>query len=118
MNEWQREKDSSYNTKLEMWTSKEAQLNLLHEEIINKREALLRSSKNFLHKGSQNELPISNTDAAIRNDKIIKDINSLEKQLNQSLTEPLSPRFANLQANYWSMVNNMFPIWKKSLDEL
>ncbi|XP_005110153.1 uncharacterized protein C3orf14 [Aplysia californica] len=109
------EATSAYHAKLEKWTAKEMQLNVLHEEIINKREAMLRTSRNLLT--AQEDMPVNSTEAAIRNDRLLKDFADQDEQLTEELTELPSPRFANLQSNYWSMVTNMFPIWEKSLEE-
>ncbi|BFZ02414.1 hypothetical protein BsWGS_05453 [Bradybaena similaris] len=108
----------SYHGRLEQWITKELQLNVLHEEIINKREALLRTSSNLLHKTARQEPLFNHTDATIRNEKLLKDLQSLETFLSESQQEPVSSSFAYLQANYKSMVENMFPIWQKSLEEI
>ncbi|KAH9513476.1 hypothetical protein Btru_033157 [Bulinus truncatus] len=83
-----------------------------------KREALIRTSKNYFQRVSKEDLPISNTEAFLRNNALLQNINDLDTKIHESLNDQMSPRFANLQANYWSMVRNMLPIWKKSLDEL
>ncbi|XP_059154819.1 centrosomal protein 15 kDa-like [Physella acuta] len=118
LNKPNKQAQSLNQARLEKWTNRELQLTILHEEIINKREALLRTSKNFLQKTPLQDLPLNNVDAAIRNDRLLKDINQVEAVLNDSLFEAQSPKFAYLQANYWSMVKNMYPIWQKSLDEV
>ncbi|CAG5123325.1 unnamed protein product [Candidula unifasciata] len=108
---------TSFHARLEHLIARELQLNVLHEEIINKREALLGASRNMLHKTAGQDAVLSNTDATIRNGKLLKDVQSLE-ETSKHLQEPVSPSFAYLQANYKSMVENMFPIWQKSLEEM
>uniref|UniRef100_A0A0B7B287 Uncharacterized protein n=1 Tax=Arion vulgaris TaxID=1028688 RepID=A0A0B7B287_9EUPU len=109
---------SFYHERLEHWTTKEMQLNVLHEEIINKREAFLGTTRSILHNKTREESQLSNQDAAARNDKLIKDIHYLEDYLTDRQQEPITHRIANLHANYKSMVENMFPIWQKSMEEL
>lgn len=109
----------NYHNKLEKWTSKEMQLNTLHEEIITKREALLRTSRNLLHDVLPDQTLLDDTDAALRNDRMMKDFEYLEEALENGLHVQKSPRFQTLQANYWSMVNNMYPLWERALaDEI
>uniref|UniRef100_A0A2C9M5B7 Uncharacterized protein n=1 Tax=Biomphalaria glabrata TaxID=6526 RepID=A0A2C9M5B7_BIOGL len=85
---------------------------------LNKRETLLRTSKNFLQRVSIDDLPVSDSEASLRNTALKQHINDLDAKIDESLSEQQSPRFSYLQTNYWSMVRNMFPIWKKSLEEL
>ncbi|GFN76089.1 chromosome 3 open reading frame 14 [Plakobranchus ocellatus] len=107
----------NYHNKLEKWTSKEMQLNTLHEEIITRREALLRTSRNLLHDRPPEEALLNDTDAALRNDRMMKDFASLEETMDEGLHAQKSPRLTTLQANYWSMVNNMYPLWERALKD-
>ncbi|KAI8795516.1 hypothetical protein BgiBS90_003283 [Biomphalaria glabrata] len=109
---------NSFKEKTQVWASKEIQLKNLQEEILNKRETLLRTSKNFLQRVSIDDLPVSDSEASLRNTALKQHINDLDAKIDESLSEQQSPRFSYLQTNYWSMVRNMFPIWKKSLEEL
>ncbi|GFR73307.1 chromosome 3 open reading frame 14 [Elysia marginata] len=109
----------NYHNKLEKWTDKEMQLNTLHEEIVTKREALLRTSRNMLHDQHPEERFLNDTEAALRNDRMVKDFKTLEESLDDGIHAQKSPRFTALQANYWSMINNMYPLWERAMaDEI
>ncbi|KAK3785653.1 hypothetical protein RRG08_023908 [Elysia crispata] len=113
------DKSENYHNKLEKWTSKEMQLVTLHEEVITKREALLRTSRNLLHDRPPEEMFLNDTDAALRSDRMMKDFATLEEALDDGLHAQKSPRFSTLQTNYWSMVNNMYPLWERAMaDEI
>ncbi|RUS80058.1 hypothetical protein EGW08_012175 [Elysia chlorotica] len=112
-----KDETENYHNKLEKWTSKDMQLITLHEEIITKREALLRTSRNLLHDRPPEDMFLNDTDAALRSDRMMKDFVSLEETLDGGLNAQKSPRFSTLQANHWSMVNNMYPLWERAMKD-
>lgn len=100
--------------------SREEQLNLLHQEILMKQEALLHTSSTLLCLGPHGTMTASlasPVDASVRNAKLLKDINSLDQELRAHLNSVPSPRFVTLQNNYWSMVRSLLPLWKQSLPD-
>ncbi|KAK6177593.1 hypothetical protein SNE40_015663 [Patella caerulea] len=109
--------ESSYTSKVEEWTEREMQLNRLHEEILAKRESLLRTSTNYFkqqnHTG-RDRLNITNN-ATLRNKSLIEDIEELEDEIIAENDEGPAPKFLLLKNNYWSMVKGMLPLWEEAI---
>ncbi|KAK7093846.1 hypothetical protein V1264_007533 [Littorina saxatilis] len=104
--------------KKETLEDRENQLNLLHQEILMRREGLLHTSGNSLRQ-STHSLASTGTvgpaDASIRNARLLKDVELLNQTLQEELNMAPSPRFVTLQNNYWSMVRGLLPLWEQSL---
>ncbi|XP_025082259.1 uncharacterized protein C3orf14-like [Pomacea canaliculata] len=99
------------------WGVREAQLETLHQEILFQREALLHSSSSviqgpILNAGRTNIY--SESDARLRNLKLLKDIDVLDEEMNCHPSS--SSKFVILQNNYWSMVRSLLPLWEESLN--
>ncbi|XP_061197562.1 uncharacterized protein LOC133205713 isoform X2 [Saccostrea echinata] len=50
-----------------------------------------------------------------RNEKYLQDLMSISENLKVEGDNPVSPRLATLQSNYWAMVKSLKPLWEENL---
>ncbi|KAK2161578.1 hypothetical protein LSH36_114g01028 [Paralvinella palmiformis] len=97
---------------LKKWVDMELELSRKHEEIIMRREALLRGTECYF---SSEDLQASSFIVDIR--KAEERNENLMRNINESLTNirrdrnTNSPGFETITKNYWSMVKSIFPVW-------
>ncbi|ESO91181.1 hypothetical protein LOTGIDRAFT_203100 [Lottia gigantea] len=109
------------NIKIDNWIEREIQLNILHEELLEQRESLLKNTKNYFQEQSTRLGPGSSfrpditNNATLRNRSLLEDIECLEDKIDQDINKVDTSRFITLKNNYWSMVKGLLPIWEETV---
>ncbi|CAH1777520.1 unnamed protein product [Owenia fusiformis] len=94
------------------WFQKEIELEQKHEELVLKREALLRGTEAYYDKqAKQASSFITNYKKSDdRNEQLIEDFKKVRHNL-QGLNCGEDQRFTRLKNNYWAMVKNVYHVW-------
>lgn len=107
-----------YGPRISEWRDREIQLSRLHEEIVGKRESHLNYSLAY----AQNRAMRLQTNQLVdieksrqRNEKYLQDVTLISESLRVDESNPVSPRLATLQSNYWAMVKSLKPLWEENL---
>ncbi|XP_071962080.1 uncharacterized protein [Antedon mediterranea] len=100
---------------VDSWLEREMELNKSHEDILTRREALLRNSEWQLgaNEAKNSNLALSWTRAKKRNQILLQKLSKAEDILKQGTNS--SRTFTDLQASYWKMVEKQLPEWKQEV---
>ncbi|XP_038071684.1 uncharacterized protein C3orf14-like [Patiria miniata] len=96
---------------------KEVELNEKHEEILARREALLRQAE--IRLGDSQDLSASVAhhwnQAKQRNQDLIEEIVQCQTDAKIQAARPLSVTLTTLKEKYWNMVEQEMPEWKEEV---
>lgn len=107
-----------YGPRISEWRDRELQLSRLHEEIVGKRESHLNYSLAYAQnraKRLQTNQLVDIEKSRQRNEKYLQDVMLISENLRVDESNPVSPRLATLQSNYWAMVKSLKPLWEENL---
>ncbi|KAI0212531.1 hypothetical protein LSAT2_002544 [Lamellibrachia satsuma] len=101
------------NKCVEKWLAKEVELNQRHEDLLMRREAILRGAETYYDtKDDRAASFISDyAKAMTRNKHLLADIKRCQADLTEEVCGPDHSNFHILKKNYWSMVKSIFPVW-------
>ncbi|KAK2191405.1 hypothetical protein NP493_53g09030 [Ridgeia piscesae] len=101
------------NKCVEKWLAKEVELNQRHEELLMRREAILRGAETYYDTQDDRAASFISdySKAMTRNKQLLEDIKQCEANLSDDVSEPDHTNFGILKKNYWSMVKSIFPVW-------
>lgn len=104
---------------VEKWLQKELELNRKHEEILMRREAMLRGTETYYDSQEQRSSSFiaDFSKAKSRNEEFLQGLDDLSQCLKEDLMTARSPKFNTVRNNYWTMVRNMFPEWHNEYQE-
>ncbi|XP_078001199.1 centrosomal protein 15-like [Glandiceps talaboti] len=102
---------------MDIYLEREIELNQLHEDILARREVLLRHSE--WHLGNMQKRK-ANSAAVLavakeRNQNLLEDINKIQADLRSKGGKGFSPKLQAFQESYWSMMEKELPGWKGEL---
>ncbi|XP_072164528.1 centrosomal protein 15-like [Diadema setosum] len=99
------------------WLEREIELNRRHEEIVSRREQLLRKSYDNLDDRElfNSSLASQRNNALKRNKKLLQEIDMCKDGIQQSLGRPQSSELVTLKVKYWAMVDKELPAWKSDV---
>ncbi|XP_022091340.1 uncharacterized protein C3orf14-like [Acanthaster planci] len=99
------------------WLQKELELNEKHEEILARREALLRQAE--IRLGDSQDLSASVAhhwgQAKQRNQELLEEIAQCQTDAKIQAAKPLSVALTTLKERYWDMVEKEMPEWKEEV---
>ncbi|XP_033641276.1 uncharacterized protein C3orf14-like isoform X1 [Asterias rubens] len=102
---------------MDRWLQKEIELNQKHEEILVRREALLKQTE--LRLGDTQELSASVAhhwgQAKQRNQELIQEIVQCQTEARIQSARPSSFQLTALKERYWEMVEKETPKWKEEV---
>ncbi|XP_033102772.1 uncharacterized protein C3orf14 homolog isoform X2 [Anneissia japonica] len=99
---------------LDYWLERELELNKAHEDILTRREALLKRSEWHLDESAakNSHLAESWTRAKKRNHVLLQKLEKAEENLKRGAKSGASRNFTELEVSYWNMVEKELPAWK------
>ncbi|KAJ8045505.1 hypothetical protein HOLleu_08526 [Holothuria leucospilota] len=93
---------------------REVFLNEKHENILLKRERLLKHAESFLDGQEQFQVTLNShwQQAKKRNKGLLEDFKHYQSVFKERVEKPYSRNFVTLKEQYWSMVERELPGWK------
>ncbi|XP_070578893.1 centrosomal protein 15-like [Ptychodera flava] len=101
----------------DMYLEREIELNQLHEDILSRREVLLRHSEWRLgHLERKRADSAANSALAKqRNKTLLEDITKVQSEFRGRASKGPSPKLQAFQESYHAMLESEIPVWKEGL---